>query len=195
MKEKSVLPVLALFLLSACSTTKVPLNYAPDGAQTKAPENAKPVAVGSFADDRGEPPTWLGAIRGGFGNPLKNLEAEKPVSDLVKEAVTEGLKARGYPVAASGALREINGRIKQLDCNQIVRREANTEIEIEIFDAQNGQQRTARTFSASNVDGSLLSPSTGIFASVEDLRSITEKTLREVVDKALDDPAVRNALK
>jgi len=34
----------------------------------------------------------------------------------------------------------------------------------------------------------------GIFAPVEDLRARTEKTLRETVDKALDDPALRAAL-
>jgi len=54
--------------------------------------------VGTFVDARGEPANWLGAIRGGFGNPLKNLESDRPVADIVGAAFADGLRARGVTV-------------------------------------------------------------------------------------------------
>jgi hypothetical protein len=51
-----------------------------------------------------------------------------------------------------------------------------------------------QTYTTSTLDGSVESLEIGIFAAVEDLRALTEKTLRETVDKALDDPALRAAL-
>jgi hypothetical protein len=46
-----------------------------------------PVGVGSMADQRGETATWFGAIRGGYGNPLKKLEATPSVSVVVQTDV------------------------------------------------------------------------------------------------------------
>jgi uncharacterized lipoprotein YajG len=149
--------------------------------------------VGSFTDQRGEPANWLGAIRGGFGNPLKNLESDRPVSALVQAAFADGLRARGVKTDESSPF-QISGVIRKLDCNQYVRREANADIEITVIDRASGQTRFSRTYTAANIDGSMLSLSTGIFASVDDLRAVTEKTLREVVDKALDDSALRAAM-
>ena len=181
-------------LLSGCGTTAVGLKYAPGGNVAAIRTSALPVSVGSFTDQRGEPANWLGAIRGGFGNPLKNLESDRPVSTLVQDAFAEGLKARGVKADPSASSYQITGVIKKLDCNQYVRREANAEIEVSVIARASGQVSFTRTYVASNIDGSAMSLSTGIFASVEDLRAVTEKTLRDVVDKALDDSALRAAM-
>jgi uncharacterized lipoprotein YajG len=182
----------ACLVLAACGTTSVGLNYEPPAAVSKASALAKPVAVGSFTDSRGEPANWLGAIRGGFGNPLKNLESDKPVAEIVAATFSEGLRRRGVTLDAGGPSR-IVGTIKRLDCNQYVRREGNAEIEIRVIGPA-GETRFAKTYSASKVDGSALSLSTGVFASVDDLRVTLQATLREVVDKALDDSQLRAAL-
>lgn len=184
---------LACAMLAACGTTSVGLQYAPPAAVSKVGASAKPVTVVAFADSRGEPANWLGAIRGGFGNPLKNLESNRPVAELVGAAFADGLRARGVALDPSSGTNRIAGTIKKLDCNQYVRREGNAEIEVRVVGA-NGQTRFAKTYSANKVDGSVLSMSTGVFASVDDLRVTLEATLREVVDKALDDADLRAAL-
>ena len=102
------------------------------------------------------------------------------------------LVARGINIGEAGR-NQITGVVKRLDCNQYVRREAYADIEIAVLD-NTSQQRFVRTYSASNVEGTLLSLSTGIFASVDDLRVLLEKTLRQAVDKALDDSALQAAL-
>jgi len=71
---------------------------APSATPNKAAASARPVNVGTFVDARGEPANWLGAIRGGFGNPLKNLESDRPVADIVGAAFADGLRARGVTV-------------------------------------------------------------------------------------------------
>jgi hypothetical protein len=45
------------------------------------------------------------------------------------------------------------------------------------------------------VEGSVLTLSAGIFGSVEELRALMEKTLQQAIDQALDDPALRNAVR
>ncbi len=46
-----------------------------------------------------------------------------------------------------------------------------------------------------NVDGSLLSLETGIFADVEDLRRVANATLQQAVDQTLDNAAFQAALR
>lgn len=192
--RKIIVIVLCALSMAACSTTKVGLKYegAKGSGKAASAAAAKAVTVGNFADERGEPATWLGSIRGTYGNPIKNLESDQPVSKLVQTAFTDALDTRGIENSSS-APAQLTGVIRKLDCNQVFRREANVEIEISVVDA--GQSTFTRTYSTSNIDGSVVSLNIGVFAAVEDLRALTEKTLRETVDKALDDPAFRAALR
>lgn len=167
------------------------LTYSTDKPVAKAAQTAQPVAVGRFTDDRGKPANYLGAIRGGFGNPLKNLETERPVSELVTGAFGDALRARG--VAVGGSELRLVGSIKRLDCNQYVRREAHVELEVAVMDRA-GQRVFARTYNADKVEGAVIALDTGIFASVDELRGVLERTLAEAIDQALDDPSLRGAL-
>lgn len=179
-------------LLSACSTTNVGLKYVPTTTVANTQDAQYAVAIGPFLDKREETGTWLGAIRGGYGNPIKNLEAERPVAEMVKSAFSEGLRSRGITIADEGKNKVI-GTVTKLECNQYVRREAYVDIEISVLD-QAGQQKFTKTYSASKVEGSLITLDAGVFASVDDLRIVLEKTLRQAIDQALDDHALIAAL-
>jgi uncharacterized lipoprotein YajG len=181
-----------LLLMSGCSTNSVKLNYKPP-ATVAAAKQPKPVTVGAFADQRGETPTWFGAIRGGYGNPLKKLEADPSVAENVKSAFSAGLKARGID-SSGGATLQIAGTIRKFDCSQYVRREAHAEIEVHVIDLSTGRQLFSQIYTADELQGSLMTLKAGVFASVEDLRIVAEQALSEVVDRALDDPALRGAL-
>lgn len=187
---------LCMLLLAACSTTKVGLNYgkADAAARTPLPADAKTVRIADFTDKRTEPPNWIGAIRGTYGNPIKNLETEQPVATIVQKDFVDALATRGVQVSATAPV-QLTGVVRKLDCNQVFRREANVEIEIFIVDTATGQATFQQTYSTSNIDGSVVALDIGIFGSVEVLRALTEKTLQETIDKALDDPALRAALK
>lgn len=195
------IPWLAGFLLAAvtaatlggCSTTNVGLKYEGAGGPRVASGGA-PVAVGAFIDQRGETPTWLGVIRGGFGNPLKTLEGDRPAAELVRSGFTDGLRGRGYQVSPEAPVT-LAGTVHTLDADQYVRREANVEIEVRVTRRGVAAPSFVRTYSANRVEGSAVTLNAGIFGSVEDLRSVLAKTLGEAIDKALDDPALGAALR
>jgi uncharacterized lipoprotein YajG len=188
----SVATLLCLSLLAGCSTNSVGLNYKP--TTTIVPiVSSTAVSVGSFVDNRGESATWFGAIRGGFGNPIKVLDATPSVSESVQSAFSQGLRDRGIQVSSSGR-RQISGVIKKLDCDQYERREATVEIEVSIIETATGNQLFNRTFTDHKIEGSIVALDAGIFGSVEKLRALAEKTLSGAVDKALDDSALQHVM-
>lgn len=193
--KPTVFSILIVSVLVACSTTtRVALDYTPLSSPSAALQSRPLVVVGRFADNRGEPANWLGAIRGGYGNPLKNLETIHPVSELVAKAFADGLRARGVLAEGDGPY-VLSGVIRALDCNQVARLEANADIQVVLTEAVSGREVFSQPYKAGNVEGSLFSFKAGILGSVEDLRALTAKTLQQVVDAALDDPALRNALR
>ena len=180
--------------LTGCVTRDVGLKYTTTTAAAAASPTAPAVSAGSFIDQRGEPPTWLGAIRGGYGNPVKTLDATPSVSSVVQTAFADGLQARGFKTSGSAKAYQVAGVIKKLDCSQYVRREAHAEIEVSVYASSGGKALFTRTYTTDNLEGSLLAVNTGVFASVDTLRALAEKTLDQVVDKALDDSALRNVM-
>jgi uncharacterized lipoprotein YajG len=178
--------------LSACSTSKGGLRYATPATSTTTTA-AGNAAIGRFADERGEPANWLGAIRGGFGNPLKRIETEQPVADVVQSAFADALRSRGL-LATEGARTRIEGTIRRLDGDKFARSESNAEIVVRVVDVGAGTTTFERTYVTATIEGSALTLKTGIFASVDELRDLIARTLSQTIDKALDDPELRAAL-
>jgi len=190
---KFLIPAILALALSACGSTSGSLKYsAPEGNTLRASTTAQAVLLGAFTDQRDGDKNWLGVIRGGFGNHLKTLTADRPVTEIVRTAFADGLRARGVSIAATNA-NQITGKIITFNADQMVRREGNAEIELTVRDPQ-GATRFAKTYTANRLEGSIVSLSTGVLASVEDLRAVLERTLSDVIDKALDDPELRSAL-
>lgn len=190
--SRILIAVLLTGALSACSTTNVGLNYTAPPTVSRAAANAQPVTVGTFIDQRNEKPNWLGVIRGGFGNHVKTLESSQPAVELVQTAFADGLRSRGVRTGAGGL--QLRGTVRKLYCDQVIRREANVVVELSVSGAD-GQPRFTKTYEANRIEGSALAMNTGVFASTEELRLVLERALQEVVDKALDDPALRAALR
>ncbi len=193
MRHSFLLIALSL-ALSACTTGGLRLTYNPASAPEKITDAPTGVEIATVTDTRKTAPNRLGVIRDGFGIPLKLLESDTTVADLVRESLAAGLRARGITPGGAGPATRLSAIVRRLDANQFVRREAHAEIEIRIADAT-GQTRWTRVYVADAIDGSLFALDTAVFASVEDLRKVLENTLTQVVDKALDDPALRAALK
>ncbi len=192
-KSRPILIVLCF--LHGCSTNSVGLVYRAPPSIASVAADAPDVTVGAFIDQRGETAVWFGAIRGGYGNPLKVLNANASVSSQVQTAFADGLRARGFQSAGAGKSFQLAGVIRKLDCSQYVRLEAHAEIEVSVIEMASASSLFTRTYTADALEGSLLAMNTGIFASVEGLRALAEKTLSQVVDKALDDPALRDSMR
>lgn len=194
----AVLPLLAL--LAACGTTQTAMPYSPTVAVQPAATARPLVAVRRpVTNERragSDDPTWIGTIRGGYGNPLKTLRADAPVDQVVARAFTDGLAARGLGAAGGAEPAYVMAiTIHQFDANQYVRREATADFAATLTERASGREVWRDRHRANTVDGSILSLSTGVFASVDDLRGVALRTMSESVDTLLDKPEFRAALR
>lgn len=144
------------------------------------------VEIVAVSDNRKHGANWLGAIRGGYGNPLKTLETDGPVKDTVKLAFVQGLKARGLTGDVSTYAMTLD--VEQFDCNQFIRREAHARINVALVNKASGQKAYQRQAVTDLVQGSLITLDMGIFADVEDLRKVANAALQDAVDQVLNDP-------
>ncbi|RKK04877.1 hypothetical protein EBE87_10325 [Pseudoroseomonas wenyumeiae] len=143
--------------------------------------------------DGRENPYWIGTIRDGFGIPMKRLEASTPATEVVRQAYTDALAARGM-LAPAAPRYLLNVTILQFDANQYSRREATAEFMVTLTTSSNAPVLTARE-RAYQVGGSMITLSKGIFGSVEDLRGIALSTMSQAIDRILDKPEFAAALR
>lgn len=184
--------VLALGACASSPSGPVTLSYAPPASVTPAQGKAV-VAVGQVTDVRGNDPNWYGAVRGGYGNPLKVLTADKPVKDVVADAMAEGMKVRGLSANGAGAYR-LDITLRRLDANQVARREAHVDMTASLVNVATGATAFTRDVKADKVTGTVLAMDTGVFSDPDILRALANDVLRSAIDQLLDDPAFRAAL-
>ena len=180
-------------LQTACGTTLVPLKYAADSAVSAVSPPTPLISVGRFADDRGPraDADWLGAIRGGYGNRLKTLRTQVPMSQVVQEAYADGLRARGVFAEPGKGKFLLEGSVEKLDCSEYFNLEAHAWVTVRVRDQATGAQVWEWPYHVDETEGGL---GAGLFGSVETLRLLAERTLRELVDRSLDDPGLRKAV-
>ena len=184
----------AAVVLSACVSSTVDVGY--KAGEIAPPGAARPIVmVGSFQDRRKFESNYLGAIRGGFGNPLKTLTTPIPVSEVVRESFRDGLAARGLLSQSADAPYTLSGVVEQYDCNQVGRREAHAKILITVTETASGRQLMSEQFRRDKVTGSMITFDAGVFASTDDLRVVAADVLQQVVDDALDSWSFQQVVK
>ncbi len=177
MENKKNWIVLAAFMfLCACSTTPVDVTYTPDPAIVAAAKASPVVALGTVTDSRKNGPNWLGAIRGGFGNPMKVLETKQPVVEVVKTALADGLTSV-HALTGSNPQYTFTAEMVRFDCNQLARREAHIVLNVSLTNTSSQQVVYTKTLKADKVTGSMITFDAGIFASVDDLRQVANDVL------------------
>lgn len=169
-------------LLAGCATS-ASLGYIP--TEATVPQAAPLVASVSVTDAREEKdPTYIGAIRGAFGNPLKTLNSARPVKEEAEAAFVAALQVRGlYGPAAPNALQVT---LMELSANQVARREGHTTFSLVLNDRATGRPVFQDKEDVLKITGSIITLEAGVFASTDDLRAVTALSLSQAVDQALD---------
>lgn len=181
----------ALLVLAACEVPPVQLRYAPTTAVAPGSGSA---FVGAVLDQRGETdPNWIGAVRGGYGNPLKVLRGEQPTAGAVRQAFSDGLAARGMLAPVGGGGRELRIAVVQLDVDRYIRLEARLDLRLEVVGAS-GQPVFRDEVKVNRVTGSIIALDAGIFADPNELRDLLARLLSEAVDQLLDKPGLHQAV-
>jgi hypothetical protein len=185
--------LVCLAALQLGCTTLVPLRYSADSPTAAASQATPLISVGPFTDARTKDhgPDWLGAIRGGFGNRLKTLRTQLPTSQVIQDAYADGLRARGVFAEPGQGKFLLEGTIEKFDCSEFVNLEAHANVTIRVSDSGTGAQVFSYPYLVNETEGGF---GAGVFGSVETLRLLAERTLRELVDRSLDDPGLRKTL-
>ncbi|MFC3126484.1 hypothetical protein ACFOD4_15580 [Pseudoroseomonas globiformis] len=182
--------------LAACGTTEASLPYSPATPPVAQPGAASVVVMGTVVDEREdgrEDPRWIGTVRGGFGNPIKRLDAPEPVSEVVRKAFADALRARGLLAAGTSSRFRLDVRILDLQANQLARREGVASFRISLVNAA-GRTVLSDQAEARRMTGSFFSAA-GVFGSVDELQMVAQQAMSEAIDKLLDRPAFAAALR
>ncbi len=185
-------------LLAACGTTPVTLPYASTAAVQPAGTARPVVAVERVDNQRStgrEDPTWVGTIRGGYGNPLKALNTTEPLDRVIGQAFRDGLAQRGLGAGAGQGRYALAVVIHQFDANQYVRREATADFSVVVTERATGREVYRDRERVYNVDGSVLALDVGVFASTDNLQRVAVLTMNQAIDRLLDKPGFRAAMR
>ena len=193
MTRPAVLPVLLAACLLAGCVRQVPLAYVPTGPLASQAQAV--VGQVTVTDQRGESdPTWIGAVRGGYGNPLKVLHTSQPLADMVNKAFRDALATRGLLAPNGAAAADLAVTIVQFDSTQYVRREANVDFIVELRDHASGRQLYRDEVKSNPIRGSIVAFDVGVFGSADDLQAVAQAAMDSAIDAALNKPAFAAAL-
>ena len=183
---KTLACCLLFALIAGCSSPPADLAYSPTAPIT--PQNSAPlVAVVRVTDARDEKdPTYVGAIRGGFGNPLKTLTTTRPVGEEVRAAFEAALQARG--LLGPRAPMQLDVTLTELSANQYHRREGHTALSLALVDRATGRPVIQDKEDVLKINGSVVTFDAGVFASLDDLRAVAALSLSTAIDQALAKP-------
>jgi hypothetical protein len=181
-----------LGFLFGCSTTTSSLRYVPIDP-VKIETDIKPVAVvGTITDLRNEDNArWFGAIRGGFGNPLKKLTGDIPMNQTVARSLSDALRARELLGSGDSAAVRVEGSIQVLDCNYYFNRDAHAQLLLNLIDAKSGTLLYSQSQRTDNSEGGV---GAGIFGDPHYLAEFMQKTLNQTIDKFFSDPVFMSVL-
>lgn len=182
--------------LGACGTTQYPMPYAPTGPVTaNQPPGpvARTTAVRNLRGTGGEDPVWIGTIRGGYGNPLKTLNADRPLDQVMQRAFDDALAARGW-LAQQDPKVEIEVIMREFVANRIARLEATAELELVLRERSSGRVLWQDRENVNNVEGSILALDSGVFADPAGLHELMLRTMNQAIDRLLDKPGFAAAL-
>lgn len=181
--------VAAILSLSACSNSSVvSLDYVPQGQLVRGSPD---FAVGHFKDRRKLPPQVLGYVRLPLGPAVDTVQTRLPISDVVRNAFAHGLEARGMLSNNPGGRFMIKGDILDLRAQLLVHPYGYAKIRVTVVDTNNNSVVFTRVYEAER-QSNAYRPGSG--SPVPLLRELTSRALQEAVDRALDDPSMRQRL-
>jgi hypothetical protein len=182
--------IVPILLLTACSNT-LPLHYTGQAHPVAATATISAINV---VDQRGETdPTWYGAIRGGYGNPLKILHADKPVRDTVRDAFETALATRGVRIDPGTRAPALSVTVIDFQADRVMRSSMRVRMVVSLADPVTSGTiyRQEILEDPTNFTGLDL----GVFGSPSELQQLAETTMSRAIDEAVDAPGFQAAMR
>ncbi len=195
MRFISVLSRIALaataFVLVSCglNTSVVSLDYQPMLGQ--ALPGPRVIEVGRFADFRRFGEFSLGTVHTPFGMPLETINTRVPVANVVRNAFAHGLSARKMLAPSESAQFILTGEVLEFECQQRVHPSSFASVRVNLVRVGSGEIVFSRVYQSARESDAYM-PGSG--SPVPNLRDLASHALQNVVDRALDDRALRSRL-
>lgn len=174
--------------LSSCSNSSVvSLDYVPGRMVRGTPD----FVVGEFKDKRGQQAQTLGHVRLPVGPTVDTVQTRLPVRDIVRNAFAHALEARGMLAPGKGARFIIKGDIQDLRSQLLVHPYGYARIRVNVLDVATKAVVFTKVYDGER-QSSAYRPGSG--SPVPVLRELTSRALQDAVDRALDDPKMRESL-
>ncbi|OYW74913.1 MAG: hypothetical protein B7Z37_15780 [Verrucomicrobia bacterium 12-59-8] len=185
-----ILGAAACLSLSSCTNSSVvSLEYVPKPALMA--RGAPEFAVGQFKDKRGEKPQTLGHVRLPIGPKVDTIQTRLPVSDVVRNAFGYALDARGMLATEVKGRFILTGEIQDLRSQLLVHPYGYARIRVNVVEAASGRVLFTQVYEGER-QSNAYRPGSG--SPVPLLRDLTSRALQEAVDRALDDPRMRQQI-
>jgi len=179
----------SLLALSACTTTSVvSLDYVPKQGRVHGTPD---FSLGKFIDKRGVPPQTLGSVRMPIGPKVDTIQTRLPVSDIVRNSFGHALETRGMLAPDGKSRYVITGEVEDLRAQLLVHPYGFARIRVNVLESSSGRILFTQTYQGERQSGAYR-PGSG--SPVPILRELTSRALQVAVDRALDDPELRQRL-
>jgi len=177
-----------MLVIAGCSNT-LPLHYV---ATQQASESVATLSALQVIDKRGEPdPTWYGAIRGGYGNPLKTLHSDKPIAQTVQDAFTTALAARGIRIDQNASSPSLTVTIAAFEADRVIRSEVAIRLDV-VVKSRSGDAIYSHQTSEDPIEFGGLAE--GVLADPKDLQTFTQATMDRAITETIDAPGFLAAI-
>lgn len=181
---------IAIAGLSACSNTSVvTLSYIPQAGRVV--RGAPDFTVAAFRDLRRVPPQVIGSVRLPVGPKVDTIQTRVPVSNVVANAFAYALEVRGMNAAENQARYRITGDVLDLRAQLLVHPYGYARLRVNIMEVASGRIIFSQTYQGER-QSSAYRPGSG--SPVPILQELTSRALQDAVDRAMDDPAMRQSL-
>jgi hypothetical protein len=178
-----------LLTLTGCFSSQITLDYQPRPGMHVT---GKPVATaGRFYDARGTGPFFIGHVDPSLSSAQETLFLRVPAEEAVRNAVLHALESRNL-LKETGAAFYIAGEVEELNCRMSSRPTASARVRVHVLDARTDRILFARTYGARRHAASW---QPGFYDPVPVLRELASRALQDVIDQALDDPALRRVMR
>lgn len=178
---------LSVMLLSGCLSTEISLDYVSNPSSQHSGPSI--VGVGVFNDKRDqEDPKLLGTVKTPIGTPFERVYLRIPADETVRNAFLHGLDARGMMAVPPRARFVLEGNIQEFYCQLLAKPYAYAKLRVDLVDTANNRVLYRHSYEAERQAGNYL-PGEGDPVPV--LRDLSSRVLQDVVDKAIDNPEMR----
>lgn len=177
-----------LFFVAGCSAIDADIGYDPDVPVSLIEEDAAPIRIGQFTDRRGQKAHLLGKVSGTTSSLGSGLEADRPVTEIVRDVMTQAAYDRGMLSEGGDQTRyQLYGQITRLEGVEGSPSMAHANLVARLFDLKENRDVYVTNHQVEHT----ASPASGYSF---DLGKTIEEALNQVVALSLDDPGLRTFL-